>query len=650
MTEKESGHQYPRPDFERVDPKWRSLDGEWDFAFDDEDVGLREEWCEKWKRIPKEKKRTINVPFVYQTPASGINEQEAHQIVWYQKVLFANTALQFDDTQYRTILRFGAVDYEATVWLNGEFLGSHRGGHVPFEFDVTGKLDEREPTTLTVRVWDAATDLTQPRGKQYWAAKPEGIFYTPSTGIWQSVWLEDVPIVRIADSSHGTILRSNDIESGVLHAEIAVLARRKSQRCSVTIGASLAGETVAKSETTKIDPEKETARLTLGLRLTAEQQEQLPSSFKEAHALTDQSCWRDGLALWSPEHPLLYELVITLVSDETGEVLDEVKTSTGMRSLDWTSGDGTFRLNGRPYFSALVLDQGYWPATNMTPPNANSCKEDIILSKKMGFNGCRKHQKVEDPLFLYWADKLGYLVWGEMANGYEFSNQYVERFNQEWTEAVKRDINHPCIVTWTPVNETWGYTALKSSPTEQNHIRSLYYTTKTLDSTRPINDNCGWEHVTTDLTTFHDYSDGPELARVCHTLEGILKPKANRDMFVGGTAHREGAPVMCTEFGGVNIAVRQGEKSVEGEWGYTTASDAKDLLARVRRLMLGVVEGGHCSGFVYTQLTDIEQETNGLYTYDRKEKLPASDVKDIIDEAQRIYFGKIAARNDVKEL
>lgn len=605
-TMSEAGHEYPypRPDFERSDLRFKLLNGEWDFAFDDQDVGLQEKWYEDWKLVAEDKKRKINVPFVYQTCASGINEQEAHQVVWYQRSVYGNSVRGDGGEikkQHRTLLRFGAVDYEATVWLDGVLVGSHCGGHVPFDFDITGLLDESEASALTVRVWDAATDLTQPRGKQYWAAKPEGIFYTPSTGIWQPVWLEDVPVARVADSSRGTILRSDDIETGNLHAEVAVLGRQKSQVCLVTIRARLAGVDVAKSEPTKVDPEKDVARLKLGLRLSAEQQAQLPSSFKEAHTLNDESCWQNGLALWSPEHPLLYDLSI-FISNEVGDVLDEVKTTTGMRSLDWTSGDSTFRLNGRPYFQALVLDQGYWLDTNMSPPTTDSCKEDIILSKRMGFNGCRKHQKVEDPTFLYWADKLGYLVWGEMANGYEFSNQYVQRFDREWMEAIRRDINHPCIVTWTPVNETWGYGALKESIAEQNHIRSLYYMTKTLDPTRSINDNCGWEHVCTDLTTFHDYSDGPELARTCQTIDGILQPKSDRDIFVGGAKHRSGAPVMCTEFGGVNIAPRQGEVAVEGSWGYTTASDAKDLLARVRRLMHGVVEGGQCCGFVYTQL------------------------------------------------
>lgn len=604
MSQNHSAPKHPRPDFERVSHFWHSLDGEWSFAFDDGNIGLKEGWYQPDKGLPSEIVRKINVPYVFQTSASGINEQQAHQVVWYQTEVSQFTEATSQEPTgggvWQVSLNFGAVDYEATVWLGGKLLGKHSGGHVPFEFDITGFLHKSQPTQLIVRVWDAATDLTQPRGKQYWASKPEGIFYTPSTGIWQSVWIDYVPEIRILNSSKGTILRSSNIESGELEAEIAVLNGHKAGY-SVAIAAELDGVEVVRSDRVEVETEQSVARLKTSLRLTDEQLEKLSADFLRVNSLADNSCWREGLALWSPEHPILYDIYITL-HDTDGKVVDVVKTYVGMRSLNWTSGDGSFRINDLPYFQALVLDQGYWPDSNLTPPNSKSCKEDIILSKKMGFNGCRKHQKVEDPAFLYWADKLGYLVWGEMASGYKFSNQYVQRFDQEWMEAVRRDINHPCIVTWTTVNETWGYPALSSSKVEQDHIRSLYYMTKTLDPTRSINDNCGWEHVCTDLTTFHDYSDGPALSEICGSMETILQPKGGRDMFVGGAKHQQGMPVMCTEFGGVSIALQEGEKEVEGSWGYTTASNAKDLLDRLKRLMLGVVEGGHCCGFVYTQL------------------------------------------------
>ncbi|EOD48097.1 putative glycoside hydrolase family 2 protein [Neofusicoccum parvum UCRNP2] len=678
---------YPRPDFERADLHWRSLNGPWDFLFDDDDVGLSERW--QLQGLPDQvvvtgagsskadesesasitqkiaagtqnlikdnlafrgtgsrtnTKRPIQVPYVFQAPASGINERGDHEVLWYERAIEDPRSAAQRERGDRTLLRFGAVDYDATIWLGGQYVGGHRGGHVPFELDISDVLDAAPagPLRLTVRAYDSAYDLTQPRGKQYWGAKPESIFYTPSGGIWQSVWLETVPRARIADSSSGTVLRASDIDSGELDAQVAVLGRRAGTTYRVELAATLGGVPVATSPQKALPKDKNLAGLRLGLRLSPPQQAALPDALRRAAPLDSARCWRDGVALWSPEHPLLYDLTLRLF-DAAGALVDEVHTTTGVRSLSWTAGDGALHLNGRPLFQALVLDQGYWPDTFMTPPSPDALKADIELSKKMGFNGCRKHQKVEDPVFLYWADRLGYLVWGEMANAYQFSQEYVERFNQEWIESVKRDINHPCIITWTPVNESWAYTALKDSVEQRNHIRALYYLTKTLDPTRPINDNCGWEHVCTDLTTFHDYSDAPALTETCSTLQGILKPKAERPMFVApipgldpGAEHRPGAVVLNTEFGGVNIAPATGDSA--DEWGYTTASDPQDLLQRIERLMRGVVQGGHSSGFVYTQLADIEQETNGLYSFDRKEKLSAEKVRAVVDEVLKIFY------------
>ncbi|KAB8339016.1 hypothetical protein FH972_021955 [Carpinus fangiana] len=679
---------YPRPDFVRAQLRWQSLNGPWDFLFDDEDSGLAERWQQNG--LPQQvvvkastiraaaaseaesitqkivagtqsmiennftsftksgdkayEKRPIQVPFVFQSPASGINERGVHEVMWYERNIADVRTAEEKQKGNKVLLRFGAVDYEAKVWVGGHFVGAHRGGHVPFDIDISDALaNSSEPQRLTIRVYDSAFDLTQPRGKQYWGAKPESIFYTPSGGIWQSVWLESVPTARLSDGSNGTLLRSNDIESGDLHARIAVSGRKAGETCSVEIEAAIAGVSLGKSQKTDLSKESSQVSLDVSLRLNKEQQASIPASFTQHAPLGDERCWRDGLALWSPEHPLLYDLTLRLF-DASGSLLDEVQTTTGMRSLNWTSGKAML-LNGRPQFQALNLDQGYWPETFMTPPTQDSLKADIEFAKKMGFNGCRKHQKVEDPVFLYWADKLGYLVWGEMANAYQFSDEYVERFNQEWTEALKRDINHPSIVTWTPVNESWAYTSLKDNVAQRNHIRALYYLTKTLDPTRPVNDNCGWEHVCTDLTTFHDYSDSAELTATCAAMAGILSPKAGRPVFVApilgvdlGAQAQDSAPVICTEFGGVNIAPPKKGDSDERDWGYTTASDPEDLLKRIELLMHGIVNGGHCSGFVYTQLADIEQEVNGLYSFDRKEKLDASKVKAVMDAAQRVFY------------
>jgi hypothetical protein len=670
---------YPRPDFVRDQLNWVSLNGPWSFLFDDNDVGLAQKW--HLKGLPNEviveavssetksshneaqsitakiaagtqeliqgnrhkrdavkthKKRDIRVPYVFQCPASGIEDQGVHEVLWYEReITDLRTAAQKESGEH-LVLRFGAVDYEAQVWCDGHLIGGHRGGHVPFDVDVSDVFHNGETARLTLRVYDSAYDLTQPRGKQYWGAQPESIFYTPSGGIWQSVWLEVVPPARIGDASTGTVLQSNDIDSGNLHASVRVLGRRAGYGYSVELETSLGGVVVNTTDRVDLTRESDVVSFDANMRLSKEQLAQLPSSVTDTTPLDDKACWLNGVALWSPEHPTLYELTIRLY-DADSTLLDTIHTTTGMRSLTWDK--GLFRLNHFPYFQALFLDQGYWPSTFMTPPSSTALKTDIQLAKSMGFNGCRKHQKVEDPIFHYWADHLGFLVWGEIANAYAFSATYTSRFDAEWRAAVQRDINHPSIVAWTPVNESWAYTDLANNPQHRDHVRSLYYATKTLDPTRPVNDNCGWEHVVTDLTTFHDYSDADALTATCASLERILGPKAGRAMFVGGATHAENAPVICTEFGGINIARAPAEQSAEQsaenrDWGYTTAADPVDLLARLEKMMSGIVDGGLIGGFVYTQLTDIEQEVNGLFTPDRREKLDATAVRRIVEGAR----------------
>jgi beta-galactosidase/beta-glucuronidase len=670
---------YPRPDFVRDNLTWRSLNGMWSFIFDDNDVGLTQGWHlggipdevtvnpantnsaenaeahsitakivgstqellqgkEFQSKATKHKKRGIQVPYVFQCPASGISEQGVHEVLWYELEVEDIRTEQQKTYGHRVIIRFGAVDYEAKIWVGGHFYGGHRGGHVPFDIDITDAFAHQKTQRLTMRVFDSAHDLTQPRGKQYWKAQPESIFYTPSGGIWQNVWLEAVPRVRIGDASTGTILRSEDIDNGRLQASIKAQGRPAGHRYSVELEVSLHGVLVSKTESVELPRDGDTVGLTANMRLSDEQASQVPTSITSSD-----TSWLNGVALWSPEHPTLYDITIRLFDSE-GKLIDTVITTTGMRSLHWDN--DTFRLNNRPYFQALFLDQGYWPETFMTPPSSAALKQDIELSKKMGFNGCRKHQKVEDPIFHYWADRLGFLVWGEIANAYSFSAEYVDRFDQEWREAVMRDRNHPCVVAWTPVNESWAYTDLANDTQQRDHIRSLYYATKTLDPTRPVNDNCGWEHVQTDLTTFHDYADGDELTKTCSTLQGILKPKSDRPIFLSpigtsdpGSEHKSGAPIICTEFGGINIARSAAGKgsAADRDWGYTTATDPKDLLKRIEKMMTGIAHGGLICGFVYTQLTDIEQEVNGLYTPDRKEKLDGEEVCRIVERVKKRY-------------
>ena len=671
---------YPRPDFVRDELNWKSLNGPWSFLFDDDDVGLVQGW--HLQGLPAEvavnsslkdsdskaandahnitakiaagtqdliqgnqprrgdvtthKKRDIQVPYVFQCPASGIEEKGVHEVLWYEREVTDPRTEQNKQTGHRVLVRFGAVDYEAKVWVGRQFVGGHRGGHVPFDIDITDAFAQGSTQRLTLRVYDSAYDLTQPRGKQYWGAQPESIFYTPSGGIWQNVWLEIVPFVRIGDSSQGTLLRSNDIDSGKLHASVKVLGRPAGHKYSVELEASLKGTQVSKTKRVELPRDSSLVSFDADMVFSEDAKTQLGESLLESFDDV-----RNGVVLWSPDDPTLYDLVIRLY-DGASTLVDTVHTSTGMRNLSWD--DGLLRINNKPHFQALFLDQGYWLDTFMTPPSSEALKKDIELAQAMGFNGCRKHQKVEDPIFHYWADRLGFLVWGEMANAYAFSAEYVERFDQEWREVVLRDINHPCVVAWTPVNESWAYTDLANNQTQRDHIKSLYYATKALDPTRPINDNCGWEHVQTDLTTFHDYSDADALTETCASLGGILGPKANRPMFLSaigntpGSQHNESAPVICTEFGGINIAREAADADSQRDWGYTTATDPKDLLKRIEKMMTGIANPGLIGGFVYTQLTDIEQEVNGLYTPDRKPKLDADAVRQIVEDIRENYY------------
>lgn len=522
---------YPRPDFQRSELKWESLNGPWDFLFDDDNVGLVQEWSKFGLpnsfsvAVPKDdasqhhsagndsilqkvasgtqeflqnntliassssrvnKKQEITVPFVFQCPASGINERGVHEVFWYERTIQDPRSAEDKKLERRVLLRFGAIDYEATIFVDDHYFGIHTGGHVPIELDIThaldavdvdGKGDGLMSHRITIRVFDSAHDLTQPRGKQYWGAKPESIFYTPSGGIWQNVWLEVVPLSRIGDSSYGTVLKSNDILGGKLTGTIAVAGYAKGQNLSVEVESSFAGGVIARFGPKALGVGGNKVEFAVNMRLTEEQRTKVSHDELTGTDLSDDNIWRDGVALWSPEYPQLYDITLRVLSS-SGKVLDEVHTTAGMRSIDWTGDDGYWRLNGKPYFQALCLDQGYWPDTFMTPPSQESLKTDIEIAKRMGLNGCRKHQKVEDPAFYYWADRLGYLVWAEMANAYQFSHEYVRKFNREWAMSVMLAINHPSVVTWTPVNETWGYPELKDNIEQQDHIRSLYFMTK----------------------------------------------------------------------------------------------------------------------------------------------------------------------------
>ncbi|MFN8447711.1 MAG: glycoside hydrolase family 2 TIM barrel-domain containing protein [Anaerolineae bacterium] len=563
--------EYPRPQFVRE--RWLNLNGTWRFDFDDADAGLRERWSEN---APLQ--REITVPFAFQSKASGIHTNEFHDVVWYQR----GFEIPADWHGSSILLHFGAVDYRAWVWVNGSFAAYHEGGHTPFRVDITPFLRD-SANTLVVRVEDSSTDLDQPRGKQYWKAESASIFYTRTTGIWQTVWLEPVGAAYLDD-----LRLTPDVDRSALQVEY-VLAGSQSAGVEVETDITYQGEQVAASV---FSPDDTRASLSISLG--------------------------SNLHLWSPENPALYDLTVRVKHD--GQILDEVQSYFGMRKI--SIDNGQIRLNNQPYLMKLVLDQGYHPDGVLTFPTDEDFRRDIELTKTMGFNGARKHQKVEDPRYLYWADKIGLLVWGEMANTFAFSPTSVQRLTAEWQAAVRRDYNHPCIVAWVPMNESWGVPDLKNDPHQRGLLVTLYNLTRSLDSTRLVISNDGWEHAQTDLLTIHDYeSNGAVLSQRYSTADTILAATpAKRDLFTTGFAH-QGQPILLTEYGGVAF-----RKNDAAGWGYSTASDEAEFVQRYREIVEAVMASSVLQGFCYTQLTDVEQEINGLLTYDRQPKTDLSTI------------------------
>jgi beta-galactosidase/beta-glucuronidase len=335
--------------------------------------------------------------------------------------------------------------------------------------------------------------------------------------------------------------------------------------------------------------------------------------------------------IWSPERPTLYDLTVELIS-ASGQVLDRVESYFGQRKV--SVHDGKVYLNNAPYYLKLVLDQGYWPESLLTPPSEEAIKHDSEMTKKFGLNGARKHQKVEDPRWLYWADKLGLIVWGEMANSQEYNEDYAARFIDEWTQIINRDYNHPSIILWVPINESWGVNQILTNRMQQAHMKTMYHLLRSLDSSRLVSDNEGWEHTDeTDVFGIHDYArTGEQLAAKYKHLvsEPHRIPRNGREALAYGFKYN-GTPFILTEFGG--IAYRAGAKMADNEWGYSGIEPTKEaFLTRLDGLMKAIYSNPAWAGYCYTQLTDVEQEINGLMTYDRKPKADPAEFARIFNQ------------------
>lgn len=568
--------EYPRPQFKREN--YTNLNGQWSFAYDDKDLGLKEKWY-----LNKEFNKTIIVPYVHQSKASGIHDTSNHDILWYERTF------DVQDLSKRTILHFGAVDYEARVYVNGEFVGEHEGGHSPFSFDITSYVKTQNKVTVRVRDYSKALDL--PRGKQYWKDQSEGIYYTKSTGIWQSVWYEQVPESYIKHVYYTTRFDEKIIE----------LSFDTVGHVSTEIKISINGQTIITDNTVLRDQSKKAYVL-------------CENEMAHASKKADWHNWE-----WSPENPQLIDVTFTC-EEET------IESYFAFRKV--SSHNGQFFLNNLPYYQKLVLDQGYWPEGLLTAPTDEDFIKDIEYTKAMGFNGVRKHQKSEDPRFLYHADKMGLLVWAEAANSVLFTQRGSERFTREWIELIKRDYNHPSIVAWVPINESWGVDNITNCKDQQSFATAMYHLTKSFDQTRMVISNDGWIHTISDLFTIHDYQSDKEILKATYANRDEIQYKTPAKRLLYAPGHQyNGEPIIISEFGGISY-----QKDETEGWGYSNAVSDDDFLARYEAVITALYESPNIHGYCYTQIVDVEQEINGLMTYDRKPKVPLASIKAINDK------------------
>lgn len=559
--------EYPRPQFKRSE--WINLNGEWEFEIDNSLSGKEREF---YKRDELNKK--IIVPFCPESELSGIGNKDFMYSVWYRK----NIEIPENWHGQRVILNFGAVDYKATVYVNGIEAGTHIGGYTPFSFDITDFIKE-DGNFITVCAEDNVKDGCQPSGKQSQKFASYGCYYTRTTGIWQTVWMESVPKNHIENIKIDTDIYTPSVT-------LDILTPFSSSDYTLCAKAYLNNELVGEGET-RVNYKNNKLNISLSKKL-----------------------------LWEAGKGNLYDLIIELKKGE--EIVDRIASYFGLRKI--SVDDGAILLNDKKVFQRLVLDQGFYPDGIYTAKTEEELKNDILFSMKLGFNGARLHEKVFEPAYLYWADKLGYIVWGEYANwGYDHTDpSNIYNFLPQWVEAVKRDYNHPSIIGWCPFNETWDKNGKRQY---DETIGMVYDITKELDSTRPVIDTSGAFHVRTDVYDVHDYEQNPEVfSKMMDKLDsdGIFLNAAER--LYPNRQKYDGNPIFISEYGGIKWD-GNAENNQNVSWGYGNApKTSEEFVERYRLLTDFLLSNKRICGFCYTQLYDVEQEKNGLLTYDRKFK------------------------------
>ena len=592
--------EYPRPQFVRDD--WLCLNGEWGFETDQGDSGIHRGLLER------ELNDKIIVPFCPESKLSGIENHDYYNAVWYRR----NVTIPSEWTGKRVLLHFQAVDYDSTVWVNGEEVGRHRGGFSPFSCDISDVASAGEEITIVLRARDDG-QKPQPRGKQARDYGPEGAIYVRTTGIWQSVWLEPVPELSLRRPRI-----TPDLANQTLRLEQPISGNAKGLRLRATLSDGVGEVSMAECS----------AEFDLSPRL-------------------DLTIPDDRLKLWVVGEPHLYDLDIKLI-DAAGNTIDKAKSYAGMRGI---SIDGkAIKINNKTVFQRLVLDQGYYPDGIMTAPSDAALIEDIELSIAAGFNGARLHQKVFEERFLYHADRLGYIVWGEFGDWGCRGEGPLDGEHQkpgpdyitQWLECLERDYSHPSIVGWCPLNETWQ--TLTDRITALDDVtRGMYLATKAMDGTRPVLDTSGYSHRVPEADVYdsHDYTQDPDTFRARHAGTAQGDPYLNSADSWGLPARMvgniqwsipyRGQPYFVSEFGGIwwNPDVKEGEDS----WGYgERPRNLEEFYDRFEKLCAILLDDVNMFGYCYTQLTDIYQEQNGIYRFDRSlkfnlERIRAAQIK-----------------------
>ena len=578
--------EYPRPQFERTE--WMNLNGEWNFALDFGKTGQERKWQDA-----KSFDKKITVPFCPESKLSGIAYTDFIPAVWYQRTI--SIPAQWEGKQVR--LNFGASDYETHVFIDGREVGTHYGSGSSFSFDITKQARPGTSHNLVVWVKDDLRGGHQTGGKQATELFSSGCMYTRTTGIWQTVWLEPVDQEGLE-----SVFAVPDIDQQQLVIHPRFFKESASNKLTVRV----------------LDGKRQVAAATTSCNNGAVVV--LPVKKPK---------------LWSPEDPFLYDVVYEVTRD--GKVIDKISSYVGMRKVHVEG--GYFYLNNQPYYQRLVLDQGFYPDGIWTAPTDEALKRDIELSKAVGFNGARLHQKSFEERYYYWADRLGYLTWGESASwGLDVNNDLAARnFIAEWTELVERDRNHPSLVTWTPFNETWGS---NGSGVYNHMVEDVYRLTRAIDPTRPVNDVSGDGHVRTDIWTVHNYERDPK------KLVGALTFHEGREPYRNQSDKRylaryDGQPYMVDEFGGLPW-IRPEERG--SSWGYgSNIHKIEDFYRILQDEIDALKQCPNVVGFCYTQITDVEQEKNGIYFYDRTPKFDTDRLKAIFERIPSII-------TDIKKL